>query len=632
MPVADTAVLAASQSPEKGQTEEAFGTRTSPLIARHRLLFSYSRAVWIIAGLIVLSVGAYTLHSLAFPRELQFTGIVQITDDGADKVGLVTDGDTVYFGEYQGSRIVLASVPAEGGPVRIILTPFVRVAPADVSPDGKNLLVLAWEGEEEDRTLWILPVTGGHPRRVGEIHCHAAVWSPDGSRIAFAEQNTIYITSDQGSTNHQLQTFSGNPEYLRWSPDGRRLRVSLRNPESTAFSFWDIALSSTNRNQVSSIVPLNIVLRNSWGNSMTLDAEGRSFARGGESGAEKVFLIGKSPLPWKSTYAVSAMDSMVGRPIDLTLDPKSSLLFALGDSAGPQSGTGNLRVDLLRYDRHSREFAPFLPDISGIDVDFSRDGRRIAYVRVRDQTLWISDPDGAHSQRVDIQAYEVELPRWSPDGKWLAFMAESPQKPWRIFVVSADGGIPHEASTGHDSQGAPTWSPDGKWLVYGNVKCEEAGTCQIHKIDLSNQSETTIPGSEGLGTARWSPDGQYVAALDSERHKVLVFDVKSQQWRELAQGVNGNDLSWSADSRSLYASRPNGSDPEILRISLADDKVETAVDLSAFSKLTGHIDTWFTLAPDGSIIFLRELGGEEIYALRYKEKQWVPSWILQSHF
>ena len=62
-------------------------------------------------------------------------------------------------------------------------------------------------------------------------------------------------------------------------------------------------------------------------------------------------------------------------------------------------------------------------------------------------------------------------------------MAQLPGQPWRIFLVSTDGGT-IEASMGTDSLGAPTWSPDGRWLAHGNVECQEAETCAIHKINF----------------------------------------------------------------------------------------------------------------------------------------------------
>ncbi|HUV71271.1 MAG TPA: hypothetical protein VMW15_16555 [Terracidiphilus sp.] len=173
---------------------------------------------------------------------------------------------------------------------------------------------------------------------------------------------------------------------------------------------------------------------------------------------------------------------------------------------------------------------------------------------------------------------------------------------------------------GTDNQRAPTWSPGGKWLVYRNVECQLGETCAIHKLDLLTGQEFTVPGSEGLGTARWSPDGQFIAALIPVEHQVLVFDVAKQNWRKFAYGVNGNDLVWSSDSQFLYASRPSGDEPEILRISANGAKIETAIDIRSFTALSGRIETWFTLAPHSSIIFLREITGNEIYSLSYIDK------------
>ena len=324
--------------------------------------------------------------------------------------------------------------------------------------------------------------------------------------------------------------------------------------------------------------------------------------------------------PWNPHFDLVPTSTSIQGLEDLALDPKSKKVFALGESAGPENSTGTQRLELLRFDERSNEFRPFLPGIAATDVDFSRDGKWIAYVRRPDQTLWISRADGSSARQVGLQANFLELPRWSPDGRRLAFMALLPGKPWRIFIVSSSGGIPREASMGTDNQGAPTWSPDEKWLANGNVECQETGTCAIHKINLSTGQEFTVPGSDGLGTARWSPDGRFIAALDPIGHEVLVFDEARQQWRKVADGVNGNDLSWSADSQHLYASRPTGNQPEILQISVSDAKVETVVDLRSLTALSGQIDTWFALAPDESLILLRTISANEIYSLTYSDK------------
>jgi hypothetical protein len=105
--------------------------------------------------------------------------------------------------------------------------------------------------------------------------------------------------------------------------------------------------------------------------------------------------------------------------------------------------------------------------------------------------------------------------------------------------------------------------------------------------------------------------------LNADTHQVFLLDRQTGIWRRLVDGVNGNDLAWAPDSRSVYASRPGGDRPEVIRISLSDDKAEPAVDLTSFSKLVGRIDTWFAVTPDNSILFLHIVSGHEIYALHY---------------
>jgi len=110
-------------------------------------------------------------------------------------------------------------------------------------------------------------------------------------------------------------------------------------------------------------------------------------------------------------------------------------------------------------------------------------------------------------------------------------MGKQPDRPWRIFVVPAAGGVPKEAAQSDDNQGAPTWSPDGRSLSYGNVLCLAEHTCAIHTIDLASGKIATLPDSQGLATARWSPDGRHIAALKPAQNELCVFDLDRRKWR-----------------------------------------------------------------------------------------------------
>src|ERR1035438_10436035 len=162
-----------------------------------------------------------------------------------------------------------------------------------------------------------------------------------------------------------------------------------------------------------------------------------------------------------------------------------------------------------------------------------------------------------------------------------------------------------------------TWSPDGKFLVYGNVFCQASHSCAIHRIDLSTGKVNTLPGSEGLMTARWSPDGRYVSAMQPERHELLLFDVRSAKWRKLANSMTGADLSWSPDSRFLYSDIP-GANARIVRVSAATRAMETVLDLRLMDRFilgTAH-DAVFCLAPNGNLLFPWPSAITEIYSFR----------------
>lgn len=601
-----------SENPQESNSSGDNTTRIS-------LPSSHRRAIWITTSFALLLLAAYSIRSVAIPGKAQFISIAQVTNDGTEKMGLVTDGKTIYFGESKGNNFVLASVSTDGGAVRVIPTPFVRVMPADISHDGATLLILAWEGIDDERGLWMISTSGGQPHKLGQIRCHSAAWSPDRHAIAFAFRNAIYITNDEGATSYQLQAFDQVPEFLRWSSDGKKLRFDLRNKDNISFTYWEIEFDPRT-NRAESLSSLNVRLKNSAAWPMTTDSKGRFFIRGGDFGEERIFAIDEIDLPWRTSFRLTAMNSIVQEPGDLSLDPTSPRLFVIGKSAGPKRGVRGEISDLLRFDPSTHEFTTLLNGTSGKDVDFSRDGKWITYIQATDYSLWVSRVDGTAVRKIDVPTTRIELPRWSPDGRSIAYMAQESDNPWRIFIVPAEGGTPRVASLGTDDQGAPTWSPDGRWLVYGNVECQKTDKCQIRKIELSSGEEVVVPGSNGLGTARWSPSGQYIAALAPERHEVMLFDCENQTWRRIASGVNGNDLSWSADSRYVYASRPMGDRPEILRIAVRNGEAETAVDLSSFAGLSGFINTWFALAPDGSFVLRRSFSSNEIYSLAYSDR------------
>src|SRR4029077_6751229 len=97
-----------------------------------------------------------------------------------------------------------------------------------------------------ESSLWAMPTLGGTPRRIGEIQSHDATWTPAGDLI-YANGQDLYWTKSDGSGAHKLATVAGVPFWLRWSPDGRVVRFTVRDIDTDALSLWEVSAEGGNQ-------------------------------------------------------------------------------------------------------------------------------------------------------------------------------------------------------------------------------------------------------------------------------------------------------------------------------------------------------------------------------------------------
>jgi len=271
------------------------------------------------------------------------------------------------------------------------------------------------------------------------------------------------------------------------------------------------------------------------------------------------------------------------------------------------------RGELDRYDAKTKAFVPYFGGISAQDVAFSKDGQWVAYVSFREGTLWRSRADGSDKLQLSFPPTYAAGPRWSPDGKEIAFSDVSPGKPWHIYLVPAGGGPPQElmsSDTGPEAD--PTWSPDGGSIAFASVSSKT----DIRVFDMKTHQVSTLPGSQGLYSSRWSPDGRYLVAMPFNPLSLRLYDFKAREWSLLAS-VNTAYPSFSGDSKYVYF-LGRQTPPAILRVRIRDRKLEQVVSLKGFH-LTGYWGEWLGLAPDDSPLLLKDAGTQEIVSMDWHE-------------
>jgi Tol biopolymer transport system component len=119
-------------------------------------------------------------------------------------------------------------------------------------------------------------------------------------------------------------------------------------------------------------------------------------------------------------------------------------------------------------------------------------------------------------------------------------------------------------------------------------------------------------GTDGLYAPVWSPDGHYIVAQLASRRQIILFDVQKGTRATLIDGAADFPV-FSPDSQFLYYSRASTGKIGIFRLRLRDRTNEKVADVPF--KVVGSFGTWSGLAPDGSVLVLRDRSQTDVYAL-----------------
>jgi Tol biopolymer transport system component/DNA-binding winged helix-turn-helix (wHTH) protein len=573
---------------------------------------SRGRRKWLVSSLAVITACAWALGfwSARSPivqfKQVTWSEHVYPGDSALERFpGVVTDGLNVFFPEMRDRNLLLSSASIRDGDASPVSMPadIIRPSVADISPDGTRLLVLSMTWAEPEHPLWVVPSHGGAAHKVSNALAHDATWLPDGESILFAAGHDLVITRSDGSAHQKLATLSGRAFWLRYSPDGKTLRFTMRDPKTRAGILWEIAADGSGLHR---LLAGWDAAQNECCGSWTADGD---FIFQATSGSMSNIWIrheqGRRFSP----------DSM--RIEQLTSGPLS-YVSPVPDRHGRAVlviGTHS-RNQLLRFDPASRQFSPATVGTNNANrIVFTREGTRVAWTSSIDGTLWQSLSNGPQRLQLTSGPMRVSLMNWSPDNRRLAFAARKPGGPQRIYLVAADGGTPEEISAEAHGQTDPSWSPDGNSIVFGRSPQylgEDTVPKALYVIDLKTRKRVTLPGSEGLFSPRWSPNGRYIAAISLNQRRMVIFDRTTETWREVAsQSIN--NPTWSRAGDAIYFQSSDMEDQPIYKVTISTGRVQAVVDFRDFRQADKV--NYLGLAPDDSPLVSLRFATADIYSL-----------------
>ncbi len=510
---------------------------------------------------------------------------------------------------------IYQSRPTEDGQKvlkQLTFEPGLQVDPA-ISPDGK---FLAYASEADGNfDVWVIELGTDRTKRLSSSKAHdwQPAWSPNGDRIVFRSEQDgggLYMASLDGGPPVKIAAFGYQP---RWSPDGSR--ILFFNTPYTPYESREIYLVGPGGEDLTRIaspfLDRLILVTAGWHPDGRITVAGQLGMRG-ERGLwtgdiREGRFVRNEPVPEVLKNA-SELGLSLNQITSLAWDPTGRYLYFNGISNGvtnlwkvrvdPETlhltselerlttGPGidtnlsiskdgtklvfntiaeSLRIWSFPLDSSNGRLTgnpqPVSPGgLRAAAPDLTEDGTRLLFAGFRADApprLWTRSMVG-DGDPVSLGSLYGEFPRWSRDGKKLAYQARGH---FRVVDVDFPSEKTVEASTAADF--APgTWSRDGEWILSSRT-VGDARRVEIWKVPLHSEQgrrpvQLAAHPSKNLWQPRYSPDDRWISfnavdTLQTGSSGIYVIPAEGGRWQQITSGAGWDDKPrWTPDSKHLY--------------------------------------------------------------------------------
>jgi Tol biopolymer transport system component len=462
-------------------------------------------------------------------------------------------------------------VPALGGPERKLQTNRCGgcTSRLDWSPDGKSL-AFTDETSADTFGIFLLSVETLERRRLTtlpEKHQGDFVpaFSPDGRWVAFARVGIgttpgLYVVPVAGGEPRRVGLGDagtwGEPKGLTWAPDGNSILASWSPSQwARGATLWRVPASGG--------VPQEVGIGGDNARHPSISRRGNRLAFVQAFADFDIWEIGMSGSPPRGSSSRKLISSS-RNDAEAQLSPDGTKI-AFGSD---RSGKGEVWI----CDRDGTNALPLtrFPGLTAASAPrWSPDGRRIALESetAGEHDIYVLEVAGGVPRRVTTGASRSMLPRWSADGRWIYF-ASARTTVWQVWKVPADGGPAVQVT--RNGGFVAIESPDGGRLYY--AKLEVPG---IWSVPVNGGEERMVHALPPAGYwDAWDVGRQGLYVLDPEakpRPAIELFDPATRRVTRIAeldrppQGPLGF-LSVSRDERSILYTRPEHMGSDIVMV------------------------------------------------------------------
>jgi len=425
------------------------------------------------------------------------------------------------------------------------------------SPDGERI---AFRSEADGGGIFVMARTGEAVRRLTRGGFSPS-WSPDGTRLVYATERVDINPQNADGTSELwivdvaaggAQRLEGVPDGVlpAWSPSGRRIAYFGRRLGEPRYHWgvWSVGLDGTDA------VPLTDGASIAWSPAWSPDGRYVYLAsdRGGSMNLWRVPVDEESGHPQGDPEPVTTPATSLAH-ISVSRDGRhlaySSVLVTHNVQRLPLSPTtGDPLGEPEWVTTGTRRWS---------SPDPSPDGRTVALYSLTqpDGDIFVIHADGTGLRQITADSAADRVPRWSPDGSWLAFFSgrDSDLRPWKIRPDGSD------LTRLGDRGSVVVWSPLGDRIAVA-TGLPGASAILDPNVPWTDQAYDTIPAPEGSRFVPndWSPDGARIAGSAGFGDAgILVYHVAERSLTRLTDF--GQWPVWLPDGRKiLFVSGGNG--------------------------------------------------------------------------